>query len=415
MEPGIWLASSLLFIVTFFFAMIETALYEFAETKLTEIVRDRDRRARYRAYLDRIHLMRLEAALLGGLAYVLFAILVARLLGTSIGLIAFGWILVLSFLLGRILPRGIGRRVPEYALRPTLPFVYWMSYALLPFAAAGRAAKERIVGLDEDEAKVDASDLEHEIMSAVSEGQKEGVIKAHTKEMIEGIFDIRDADVAEIMTPRTEMVAIPIESSLEEARKLALADGHSRYPVYEGNVDSVIGVLYVKDLLKHLSEEGWDDVTTRDLMREPVYVPETKHIADLLRDLRRARVHIAIVLDEYGGTAGLVTIEDIIEEIVGEIEDEYDLGDGVTLKRIDDDTVEADARVHIDDLNDALEIDLPEEEDFDTVGGFVFASIGRVPQVGESFVDKGVEFTVLDANPRRVNRVKVMVLREQNP
>jgi len=404
---------SLLFIVTFFFAMIETALYEFAETKLTEIVKDRDRRARYRAYLDRIHLMRLEAALFGGLAYVLFAILVGRMLDEStIAMASFGWILVLSFLLGRIVPRSIGRSVPELALRPTLPLVYWLSYVLLPLAAVGRAAKERIVGPDEDEAKVDASDLEHEIMSAVSEGQKEGVIKEHTKEMIEGIFDIRDADIAEIMTPRTEMVTIPIESSPEEARKLALADGHSRYPVYEGNVDTVVGVLYVKDLLKHLSEGGWDDVTIRDLMREPLYVPETKHIADLLRDLIRARVHIVIVLDEYGGTAGLVTIEDIIEEIVGEIEDEYDLGDGVTLKRIDDDTVEADARVHIDDLNDALEIDLPEEEDFDTVGGFVFASIGRVPQVGESFVDKGVEFTVLDANPRRVSRVKVTVLRE---
>ena len=413
MEPGTWLILGALFIVAFFFAMVEMALYECAETKLYEIVRDRDRRVRFRRYLERAQMMRFGAALLGGLACAILGIVIATRFAIPTSFLALTTAVAVAFLLGRMLPRSIGSRFSEQILRFTLPLLYGASYLILPLAAVGRAARERIVGRRPDEKKADPSAFEHEIMSAVSEGQKEGVIGPQAKEMIEGIFHLRDADGSEIMTPRTEMVAIAVDWSLEQARELAVADGHSRYPVYEGNVDNVVGVLYVKDLLKHLSKEGWDEVTIRELMRKPYYVPETKRIADLLRELLRARVHIVIVLDEYGGTAGLVTIEDIIEEIVGEIEDEYDLDNGVTLKKIDPDTVEADARLHIDDLNDALEIHLPEEEDFDTLGGFVFASMGRVPKVGENFIHDDIEFTVLDANPRRIKRVKVKVLRDK--
>lgn len=412
MDPGTWLALGGLFVVAFFFAMVETALYECAETKLYEIVQDRDRRTRFRRYLNRAPMMRFGSALLGGLASVILGIVVATRFHPPISLSGLTAAVAIAFLLGRMLPRTIGRRLPEQILRFALPFLHAVSYLMLPLAAAGRAARQRIVGRSPADKRADPADFEHEIMSAVFEGQKEGVIGPQAKEMIEGVFHLRDADVAEIMTPRTEMVAISVDCFPEQARELAVADGHSRYPVYEGNVDNVIGVLYVKDLLKHLSKEGWGDVTIRDLMRKPYYVPETKRIADLLRELRRARVHIVVVLDEYGGTAGLVTIEDIIEEVVGEIEDEYDLDNGATLKRIDPDTVEADGRLHIDDLNDALEIHLPEEEDFDTLGGFVFASMGRVPKAGENFVHEDAEFTVLDANPRRIKRVRVRVLRD---
>lgn len=419
LEPGSWLAGSLLFVVAFVFAMIETALYEFAETKLEEILGDRDRRARFRCYLERLNLMRFAAALLGGTACVALGILVAEGLAGKTQGGATGSVrplpllsaIVVAFLLGRMLPRSCGRRFPEHVLKFALPWVYRATWAFLPLAVVGRAAYHRFVVNGRDEPRADRADLEHEIMSVVSEGQKEGVFGDHARDMIEGILHLRHADAAEIMTPRTEMTAIDVSAPVEEARKLAVEDGHSRYPVYEENVDNVVGVLYVKDLLKHLSTEGWDGVAIRDVMRAPLYVPEAKGIADMLLEMRRKRVHIAIVLDEYGGTAGLVTVEDIIEEIVGEIEDEYDPANGIELVKTDATTVEADARVHIDDLNDALEIDLPEEEDFDTIGGFVFARLGRVPKTGDSFVHDGVEFTVLDADSRRINRLKVVVLR----
>ena len=414
MQPSTVLGLGTLFVAAFYLAMAETALCEYAETKLDEMLGDRQRRARFRGYLERCALMRSGAALFGGLACVVLAIAIANRFDNPLGVGALGCAVVIAFLLGRMLPRSIGRRWPEHILLTALPVLYGMSWPILPFAAIGRAARERVVGTDHaDERKANLEDFEHEVLSVVSEGQKEGVIGHQAKQMIEGIFDLRDADVAEIMTPRTAMMAVSADSSPEEARKLAVEDGHSRYPVFDGNVDNVIGVLYVKDLLLHLSEQGWDDTSVRDLMREPTYVPETKRIAELLRELRRSRVHIVIVLDEYGGTAGIATIEDIIEEIVGEIEDEYDLANGVMLKRIDADTLEVDARVHIDDLNDALEIHLPEEDDFDTVGGFVFASMGRVPAIGESCVVQDVEFTVLEADPRRISRVRVKILRDQ--
>ncbi len=419
LEPGSWLVNSLLFVIAFVFAMIETALYEFAETKLEEMVGDRDRRARFRHYLERASVMRFAAALLGGAACVTLGIMIAMAMSGAAasgrGLSASGLVVAIgvAFLLGRMLPRAWGRRIPEHIVQATLPFMYAVSWVFLPLATAASACYRRFVCNGGEGLRVDRSDIEHEVMSAVSEGEKEGVIGSHAKEMIEGIFHLRDADAAEIMTPRTEMVAIDVSTPVEEARKLAVQDGYSRLPVYEGSIDNCIGVVYVKDLLKHLSSDGWDGVAIQDVMRTPVYVPETKSIFDMLREMRRERVHIAIVLDEYGGVAGLVTVEDIIEEIVGEIEDEYDPDYEERIERIDADTVEVDARVHIDELNDALEINLPEEDDFDTVGGFVFASMGRVPKAGESFTQDGVEFTVLQADSRRVHRVKVGVLKEE--
>jgi magnesium and cobalt transporter len=210
------------------------------------------------------------------------------------------------------------------------------------------------------------------------------------------------------------MVTIKVSATLEEAVKVAVEKGHSRIPVYEGTRDRIVGVLYARDLLRVAGDgKTPKDASIRPLLRKPLYVPVTKQIGELLKEFRTRKVHIAIVLDEWGGTAGMVTIEDVIEEIIGEIEDEYDHGqeEPPAFKRIDAASAEVDARLRIDELNDHLALDLPEDGEFETVGGFMFYHMGKVPKKGEKFVHGDVELTVLDADERRIRRVRVDVKR----
>lgn len=228
--------------------------------------------------------------------------------------------------------------------------------------------------------------------------------------MIEGVISFRDLQVGQIMTPRTDIIAIEAPATLAQVRDVITREGLSRVPVYEVNLDNVIGILYAKDLLAGLGKNG--DGAGFDLkkyLRPPLFVPATKPLRDLLKEFRVQQVHLAIALDEYGGTAGLVTTEDIIEEIVGDIVDEYERPEPAELKRIDARTVEVDARMNLVDLNRELGLHLPEEEEYHTVGGFVIAMLGSIPPKGEKLTHEGVEFTVLDSEPRRVKRVKLVL------
>jgi len=248
------------------------------------------------------------------------------------------------------------------------------------------------------------SEVEQEILQLATEGQADGELDADEMEMITSVIEFHDSRVSEIMTPRTDIESLPVVATREQCVQMVLAVGHSRIPVYEETLDSVVGVLYAKDLLAVVAGEPFELAKT---MRKPFYIPETKAISDLLEEFRSQNVHMAIVLDEYGGTAGLITIEDLVEEIVGEIADEYEEPEPVMLVRIDARTLEVDARMYIDDLNDELVIDLPEEEDYDTVGGFVFSTLGAIPAAGERFEYEGVEFTVMEAEERRINRIRI--------
>ena len=195
-----------------------------------------------------------------------------------------------------------------------------------------------------------------------------------------------------------------------------IESGHTRVPVYDKTRDDIVGILYSKDLLPELAK-GPDEPRRplAELLRKPLFVPETKPVDDLLQWFQKSRTHIAVVLDEYGGVSGLVTIEDVLEEIVGEIDDEYDQESEDEIRKIDDDTCEALGRAHVDEINEAMGFDLPENEDFDTIGGFVFAEFGRVPAVGESITwQDAVRVTVLEASRRRVNRVRLERIRKES-
>jgi CBS domain containing-hemolysin-like protein len=253
-----------------------------------------------------------------------------------------------------------------------------------------------------------------EIMDAVEEGEREGVIREDEADMIESIVELPNLEVSEIMTPRMDMICMDVKEPVSALLKTAVEAGHSRIPVYEENRDHIVGVLYVKDLLGYWPDGGKPVPQLVDLLRKPYYIPETKKVSKLFSEFRENKVHMAIVLDEYGGTAGLVTNEDILEEIVGEIVDEFDPEEEAELKILDKRHAEASAKLHIDELNEKMEINLPESEDFDTIGGFIFTSLGKVPTPGDEVHHENVSLKVLDADDRRINRIAVEVEREEN-
>jgi len=279
-----------------------------------------------------------------------------------------------------------------------------LCYPLLQPLRLVDAVIRRLAGVPAEEDGDAVEEMEREILDAVSEGERQGAVSEEEREMIESVIELRTTRVDGIMTTRTDIVAIPMAAGFEEARTLIREQGHSRIPVYEQTIDRILGILYAKDLLHVKSAEVFD---IRKVMRKPLFVPTTKWVRDLLHDFRQQKVHIAIVLDEYGGTAGLVTIEDILEQLVGDISDEYEPHEPHPMVKLDERTYEVDARMSVGELNEELSIELPESDHYETIGGFVSSALGRIPIVGEQCQHDSVDILVIDAEPRRVNRLRI--------
>jgi CBS domain containing-hemolysin-like protein len=245
---------------------------------------------------------------------------------------------------------------------------------------------------------------QEEIKTLVDAGEEEGVIQEEEKEMIYSIFELGDTLAREVMVPRIDVVAFDVDTPLLEALDSIMEAGHSRIPVYEETIDDVVGVLYAKDLLHYL-RQARTDVPLASILRKAYFIPETKKASDLLPDLQQRRVHMAIVVDEYGGMAGLVTIEDILEEIVGEIQDEYD-SEEPFFEYVSDDEYVFDARMDLDDLNRLMGVDLP-TDDSDTLGGFIYTELGRVPVVGNKVSYGNLDLKVESVAGRRIKKVRV--------
>ena len=248
---------------------------------------------------------------------------------------------------------------------------------------------------------------EDEIKHLVDVAEEEEEIEEDERELIHSIFEFGDTVVREVMVPRPDMITLPSDATLDLALEVIANAGFSRIPLYEGDNDNITGVLYAKDVLKRVHEsQGAQKVEA--LARRPTFVPEQKKVAELLREMQTQRVHMAIVVDEYGGTAGLVTIEDLLEEIVGEIVDEYDKEEPL-VEPIDDETIRVDAKMPIDEVNELLGVDLPHEE-WDTVGGLVFGLVGRVPSAGEIVKFDSLEFRTERVTGRRIQKVVIRKL-----
>jgi putative hemolysin len=250
------------------------------------------------------------------------------------------------------------------------------------------------------------TETEAQIMFQVDVAEEEGVLEEDEGEMIRSIFEFGDTVAREVMVPRIDIKAMPETTTLAEATDLAITTGHSRIPVFRETIDDVTGIFYIKDSLRFF-REGRLDVRVREVMREPHFVPETKKVGDLLSEMQSRRVHVAIIVDEYGGTAGLLTIEDILEEIVGEIQDEFDAEEAPVVQ-ISEHEVLVDALLTLDDVNDLLSLDL-REEDVDTLGGLVYARLGRIPQQGDEVVSDGVRLIVDELEGNRINKVRIIL------
>ncbi|MEW6349201.1 MAG: hemolysin family protein [Thermodesulfobacteriota bacterium] len=243
-----------------------------------------------------------------------------------------------------------------------------------------------------------------EIQQVIDESEQRGLIDEEEGEMIEGIFDLKQTVVREIMVPRTHVVALPKDSSLDQVLTAIIESGYSRIPVYDENVDQIVGVLNAKDLLP-LWLERRDQIDLAAICREPVFVHETKRVRDLLGELRAKNTHIAVVVDEYGGTSGLVTIEDIIEEIIGEIRDEYDTEEELFAPQ-EDGSVLVRARVSLNEFEEYFSVTLP-REGYDTLGGFVIHLVGKVPEKGEELSHQGLRLVIHSGDKKRITRVLV--------
>ncbi len=282
--------------------------------------------------------------------------------------------------------------------RPPLCVVPWALHAFDPIV-------RRVSGHDLNQADEDVSD---ELMNVVEDSAYADRVDDAQRQMLEAVFDLPNTDAADLMTPRTDVKGINVDTPIDELIPQIIEIGHSRIPAYEDSLDRLLGVLYVKDLLPHLRQGIGPEFDLRGILRDPLLVPSSRRVAELIADFKQRKLQIAIVLDEYGGTAGLITVEDILEELVGELQDEYETDhEPESITAIDERTFDVDARTHVDDLNDALGIDLPDDEDYDTLGGFVFAQLGHIPQKDESFTYEGVSLTVTQAERTRVVQVRV--------
>ena len=319
---------------------------------------------------------------------------------------------LLTYFFADVLPWVIARVAAERFLYRWWPVIEVLQTILRPalwIADQLDRYAHRIAGRAEPQMD-DHSVLEEDIRSVVEEGEREGILEQGSTIMIRRVLELKDEDVGAIMTPRTEMHCVPVDSTLEEARQILIESGHSRMPAIGDSTDDVVGMLYAKDLLRALEPHrtGERFAVLRDIIREPVYIPLTTQIRGLLELMKRQKIHIAMVHDEYGGVAGLVTMEDILEEIVGEISDEYD-EESVSeeIQSASNGGVEVDGRVRLDEVNRQCGYDIPLSDDFDTVGGFVFSQFGRMPTTGETLDWQLLRFTVLDADARRIQRLRI--------
>ncbi len=240
----------------------------------------------------------------------------------------------------------------------------------------------------------------------VEAGEEEGVIEIEEKQMIHSIFDFTDTVARQVMVPRTDIDAAPVNASLMELLNTITTTGHTRIPIYEENIDSIIGIVHAKDLLPIL-QEGRPEFDMHEVVREAYFIPETKDVDELLAEFRHGNIQMAIVRDEYGGTAGLVTVEDLLEEIVGEIRDEYDVEEPM-VHSSDADRALVSARMSVDDLNEHMSLDIPESEEYETIGGFVFDLFGRQPEEGECVSWRNLDFVVAELDAGRLQKIEVI-------
>jgi putative hemolysin len=392
-------------------ASAETSLTSISRVRLRQLVEQKVQRA---IVIERLH-HDPNAYLSTILIVNTVAIIVASSAATLLALHLYHeqvaeWLvsLVLSLvvlIVCEITPKTLAlQRAERVALR-LAPLVAGVTLVMRPVVYVLTAVTRLILRIVGGKAQVRGPFVtEEELKMLVTVGEEEGVIEEEEREMIHGIFEMGDMSVREVMVPRTDLVAIEVNEPVEKAVDLVTKHGHTRIPVYEENLDHIVGVLYAKDLLRAVVRG--EHKSLREIARKPFFTPESNKVQDVLRDLRKNRVHMAIVVDEYGGTAGAVTIEDILEEIVGPIQDEYDIGEEDEIQFINPNEVVLDGRVSVDDVNELLKLNIA-ADNYDTIGGYVLNQLGATPKVGATLKLGNAELRVEAVQGTRIKKVRI--------
>jgi putative hemolysin len=417
------LAVLLLVLGNAFFVAAEYALVTARRTRLIDLARGGSRRARIALRIMDSPVRFIGTVQLGITAFsiALGAVgepIVERWIDEPLShgvafLLAFAFVTYLHVTLGELVPKAIALTKNEStALWVALPVeaVYIVSYPLVWFLQESSNAFTRRFGIQPAPAGVVAH-TEEDIRHIVAAAEETGVIQEREEEMVYKVFDFADKEVHEVMVPRPEVVALSIELPSQEALAAVIDSPYTRYPVYRDSLDDIVGILHVRDLFSALYDRGIENVQVEELVRDAHVVPETKDLAAMLAEFRRANQHMALVVDEYGSFEGIVTLEDLLEEIVGEIEDEYDLPDE-SVQRLADGHVRIHGTYPIDDFNEQFEQQLP-QEDYHTVAGFVFGQLGRAAERGDEITYHGLRFEVVDVDGPRIERLEVEFLPEE--
>ncbi len=317
-----------------------------------------------------------------------------------------------SLVLGELVPKRVAMQNPEkfaFAAVGALTVLYKATRPFVWLLSKSTNAVVRLFGIDPNHEPDRVT--EEEIRMLVDVGNEKGVIEESAKEMINNIFEMDDITAAEIMTHRTDIMGVEKSSSIKDVVNIAISEGYSRIPVYEDDLDNIVGVIYVKDLLGLIGQKGGVEPVLKDFIRPVQFVPESNHVKELFKEFQDKKVQIAVVCDEYGGTSGIVTMEDLLEAIVGNIQDEYD-NEEEDIKMVDDMTFTVDGATDIEELSEILDVVLPDEGDYDTIAGLIIDILGYIPSEGEhpSVVVNNVELTVLEVEDRRIASVKVVKL-----
>ncbi len=319
-----------------------------------------------------------------------------------------------TIVFGELVPKQIGLAHAERVAMSTARLMEFLGSMFGPLVTVLTWVTRRISRLFGADVAADERISSEELRLIIEQGGEQGILEAEEEQMIHAVIELGEQRIHEVMVPRIAMVTLTTSVTMDEALDTIIEQGHSRIPVYEDTIDEIVGILYAKDLLPFLKPGGPPPPPLRSLLRTPVFVPESMTVDDLLHELQRRKVHLAIVLDEYGGTAGLVTIEDLIEEIVGEIQDEYDVEEPMIVK-LSDDEARVDGRASVDDLMELFETEVPldDADEYDTVGGLIYHRIGGVPKPGDQVSVDGLTLTVETTDGRRVG--KVLVVRTKDP
>ncbi len=396
----------LFFLLDMFFAIIRAALLNVRVPQLMDLGTDDSRRVEKTIQLLEKPRLRAMFRLLIGLMHMLVVALLASQISLSkisptaagwVGIFALALLVLLAF---EFLFERLPLHNPEKWALALVPVARSIDLLLSPFSAA----LVKLQGTNGTSPRQLGSVSEDELKTWVEVGQPEGGLEADERRMIYSIFQFGDTLCREIMVPRIDVLALEVKTPLSQAVNVLIESGHSRIPVYDDNIDNVVGLLYAKDLLRWQTNPG-EKTTLRKFLRPPYYVPETKKVDELLAEMQAKGTHIAIVVDEYGGMAGLVTLEDIVEEIVGEIRDEYDQKEELLVQKVNDNEYLFRARVSLDDFNDALGTKVTSDQT-DTLGGILYADLGRVPIEGDTVQVEDWLLTIEEVRGRRIGKIR---------